>query len=409
MIDNCISLLCVTDGTSNAFSVKIHSTDTFDDLKKLIKAQRAPRFDKFAADELVLYRVCIPFALAAKGNAIILGKTPSAIEPTKLDLTGDISDVFKETPSKKMIQIIVQASLEQSVRESYLHNQQQVFREYLERAKYAGTKELHISLECPTKKFSSYTWKKIEAQYGIEGTPGFLEVFDIQPKSLNENEKAVLNRIVQGCTEHNRVYMFDSGASEATRSTIVNLFMVGAMLFHDSTMVLAQQQQMKGLRGRGSIDFAVIDRKRRTQVLGVTGVKKDNHNQGLAQNMVQLDVAVQQKKRKRVEEIDMESGERPRIRTKSYGIVTDAFKWTLVECILDKKNTLTFRAKEIPQYLQMKLGEKELRDSCEIIFGYVLALFDLVKDEMINTGAYSNSSSSSNINKRIATDSARIK
>lgn len=69
--------------------------------------------------------------------------------------------------------------------------------------------------------------------------------------------------------------------------------------------------------------------------------------QGLAQNMAELDVAVQQNKRKRIDEVDEDSGERMPARFKSYGIVTDSFKWTLVECVLDEGDVLSFRVKDI--------------------------------------------------------------
>ena len=56
MTDNCLTLFCLVDGeaTSQAFSVEIDHTKTVDGLKKLIKTEKAPRFDDVAADELTL-------------------------------------------------------------------------------------------------------------------------------------------------------------------------------------------------------------------------------------------------------------------------------------------------------------------------------------------------------------------
>ncbi|KAI8356312.1 hypothetical protein B0O80DRAFT_497023 [Mortierella sp. GBAus27b] len=81
-------------------------------------------------------------------------------------------------------------------------------------------------------------------------------------------------------------------SSESTRNTIVDVFMVLAMQSYKADMFLAQQEHMSGRRGHGPVDFTVLDRKHQTQVLGVTEVKKDDHVQGLAQNMVQLDTAM---------------------------------------------------------------------------------------------------------------------
>ncbi|KAF9153915.1 hypothetical protein BGX20_004804, partial [Mortierella sp. AD010] len=79
------------------------------------------------------------------------------------------------------------------------------------------------------------------------------------------------------------------------------------------------------------------------------------------------------KKRKRVEETDGDSGERPTARVKSYGIVTDAFKWTFVECTLEDDETLTFKVKEVMENFRLKHGDATLREDSETLFGYVLS------------------------------------
>ncbi|KAG0329893.1 hypothetical protein BG000_011896 [Podila horticola] len=60
--DNILTLFCLVDGeaASNAFSVEIDPIKTVDGLKKLIKTEKAPRFDDVAADELTIWRVSIP-------------------------------------------------------------------------------------------------------------------------------------------------------------------------------------------------------------------------------------------------------------------------------------------------------------------------------------------------------------
>ncbi|KAG0047173.1 hypothetical protein BGZ89_005029, partial [Linnemannia elongata] len=106
MTDNLLTLFCLLDGetTSNAFSVKIPSSDTIDDLKKLIKVEQSPDFDDIAANNLTLWHVAHPVIAANKHNPILLSAIDS---PTELDPTDDISDVFLEAPPKKTIHIIV--------------------------------------------------------------------------------------------------------------------------------------------------------------------------------------------------------------------------------------------------------------------------------------------------------------
>ncbi|KAF8920977.1 hypothetical protein BGZ58_004167 [Dissophora ornata] len=105
MTDIPFTLFCLVDGEANAFSVEIESTKTVDALKKLIKDEKAPRFDDVAADELTLWRVSIPVAPKNERKEISLVDVTSKEE---LDETDDISDVFAETPPKKTIHIIVQ-------------------------------------------------------------------------------------------------------------------------------------------------------------------------------------------------------------------------------------------------------------------------------------------------------------
>ncbi|KAG0378573.1 hypothetical protein BGX24_003456 [Mortierella sp. AD032] len=123
MADSRISLFCVVDGElqSNAFSVKVTPANTVDDLKALIKAKKAPRFDDIAPDELTLWLVSVPVVSANKNNPVALRQvslqSPTELDPTKLDPTKpdptelyptqEVSDMFPEKPPKDTINIIV--------------------------------------------------------------------------------------------------------------------------------------------------------------------------------------------------------------------------------------------------------------------------------------------------------------
>ncbi|KAF9312447.1 hypothetical protein BG003_006268 [Podila horticola] len=107
MTDNRLSLFCLVDGeaTSNAFSIKIPSNDTIDDLKDLIKAKIPDTFNGVDAKDLTLWHVSLPVIPANKHKPI----AASEIEfKTELDPTDDLNDVFEETPPRKTIHIIVQ-------------------------------------------------------------------------------------------------------------------------------------------------------------------------------------------------------------------------------------------------------------------------------------------------------------
>jgi hypothetical protein len=106
MTTNLRTLFCVVDGEDTPFSVKISSTDTVDDLKNLIvNGNQGPAFREVATKDLILWRVSIP--VNAKGNAIILDNV-AEIDKEKMAPTDDVGEVFKETPPKKTIHIIIQ-------------------------------------------------------------------------------------------------------------------------------------------------------------------------------------------------------------------------------------------------------------------------------------------------------------
>ncbi|KAG0247620.1 hypothetical protein BG011_001171, partial [Mortierella polycephala] len=109
MDNNPLTLFCLVDGeaTSNAFSVKIPSSDTIDDLKDHIKAKIPDTFNGVDAKDLTLWRVSI---LITRDNSEIpiLFNNIAKEEKEKLHPADDLSDIFDERPPKKTIHVIVQ-------------------------------------------------------------------------------------------------------------------------------------------------------------------------------------------------------------------------------------------------------------------------------------------------------------
>ncbi|KAG0360734.1 hypothetical protein BGZ54_009410 [Gamsiella multidivaricata] len=95
-----LNLFCLTDREpmSNAFPVKILSTETVDSLKGLIKANKTPEFDNVAADKLMVWRVSVPVVAANIRNAVFLNEIDYK---TELVPKTRLSKVFTEEPPKK--------------------------------------------------------------------------------------------------------------------------------------------------------------------------------------------------------------------------------------------------------------------------------------------------------------------
>ncbi|KAF9345957.1 hypothetical protein BGX26_002558 [Mortierella sp. AD094] len=100
-----ITLFCIVDGDSTAFSIDIASTKTVDHLKKEIKKDQSPVFDDLRASDLTLWSVNIPIEGDDEENPITLVDQTNR---KKLRATSDISEVFGTAPPKKTIHCIVE-------------------------------------------------------------------------------------------------------------------------------------------------------------------------------------------------------------------------------------------------------------------------------------------------------------
>jgi hypothetical protein len=109
MTDKPLTLFCLVDGeaTSQAFSVDIEQTKAVDQLKKVIKTEKAPRFDDVAADELTLWKVEIPDDDDDEEIPFLLNAV-STKDKKKLKATRELNEFFTKPPPKKTIHIIVQ-------------------------------------------------------------------------------------------------------------------------------------------------------------------------------------------------------------------------------------------------------------------------------------------------------------
>ncbi|KAI8347077.1 hypothetical protein B0O80DRAFT_466017 [Mortierella sp. GBAus27b] len=459
---NNLRIFCILEGESTPFPVTIESDKTVGELKKAIKLEKSNYFTSVDADQLTLWKVSIPIndddetpilldnvsdkkklgpsadlsevfeeKLPKKRFHIIVQPPPSVQDNAEMArLRKQVSDMealtstsvkFQivdkksrknictwitntETASLQDLQDLLVGNVEGYASDNiYIHVDKTSFalisdnqlRSILKQAK--GQRRLAVSFDDPAKPFSSYIWSDIQALYGFS-SPGAIPDFPIVPKSepLTESENEILQHVIKDCTLKTEAFMFF--LSEASKSTIVDAFMVGAMHFHKEDMLLAKEYPMSGRRGNGPVDFAVMDRPSQSQILGVTEVKKEDRVQGLAQNLAQLDVAASGAKRKR------DSADEGRVRpSKAYGIVTDTIEWYFVECRIDEFENVKFRGRRVLEALRLRSGEQALREDCTTIFRNILALFQLMQTEATNrVRGSSNSTAPPSPNKRFA-------
>ena len=84
-----INLWCIVRENRSIFKITIGSGNDLDDLRKVIKEERKPRFNDFAPDELVLWRVNVA--------SNILRNKETAIEPYLNEKLEDPADTVGNT------------------------------------------------------------------------------------------------------------------------------------------------------------------------------------------------------------------------------------------------------------------------------------------------------------------------
>ncbi|KAF9536462.1 hypothetical protein EC957_010882 [Mortierella hygrophila] len=243
--------------------------------------------------------------------------------------------------------------------------------------------KLTISLETPTKNFSAWTFKDVCDEYNLSASadPGFevLPPFpDIQSILLDSDfEKATQDRLINEI--ESRVDVLNLfGANEATKSMLVESFMVAATKLFKDDLYLTSQRNLSGRRGNGPVDFSVHSRTTHDYTLGVTEVKRDDFKQGVAQNLVQLESALTQRKRKR-ETSDVDGDEEPRKKQRAYGIVTDSAEWAFLECTLHEDETVTYRMSKLKEKLNY---DDKWQEDAKSVLGKIVWLWSRMRDEI---------------------------
>ena len=123
---------------------------------------------------------------------------------------------------------------------------------------------------------------------------------------------------------------------------VVASFLVATTKLFEEDLYPASQRNLSRRRGNGPLDISVHSRKTHSYTLGVIQVKKDDFRQGVAQNIVQLESALTARKRIR-ETHETDGEEEPPTKTRSYGVVTDANQWRLLERTLHEDDTVSYR------------------------------------------------------------------
>uniref|UniRef100_U9ULS9 Crinkler effector protein N-terminal domain-containing protein n=1 Tax=Rhizophagus irregularis (strain DAOM 181602 / DAOM 197198 / MUCL 43194) TaxID=747089 RepID=U9ULS9_RHIID len=212
-----------------------------------------------------------------------------------------------------------------------------------------------ISIET-SLSFSSWTFPKVCKLYKLsEDSDPTLSVFPPftcgYVKLNDEKSQVIIKHLI---TELNFRFKAIPIGNEASKSQYVCSYLVAiANLFEDKFKVYPEKN-VSGMNGHGPVDFALIQIQN-SRIIGITEVKDKDFQQGVAQNAVQCESALSNKKKN------------------VFGIITDSEKWFFLECSLDNERKPYFK---LSKPMVIIYGDEDMEDRVKKVLGHIVWLLE---------------------------------
>lgn len=107
-----------------------------------------------------------------------------------------------------------------------------------------------------------------------------------------------------------------------------------------STFVIKPENIVQGVNERGPVDYAIESSNGVT--VRVTEVKREDFRKGVTQNAVQIESILAKKRKRNPDDIDGTDTDTD-VRTRCFGIVTNAIQWMFLECTCDTNDRPKFK------------------------------------------------------------------
>ena len=115
-----------------------------------------------------------------------------------------------------------------------------------------------------------------------------------------------------------------TSANEATRCEYISRIIYGVASIYGGEIKVYPQYEISGSHGKGPVDWAI---KIGNIIITITEAKKEDINQGIAQNAIQLQTSIQRNPKKRSYET---AGLHEDV---MYGIVSTAVDWVIIKLV----------------------------------------------------------------------------
>ena len=169
-----------------------------------------------------------------------------------------------------------------------------------------------------------------------------------------------------------------AGANEATRCEFVSSVIHGVVHCYEGKVKVYPQYEISGSHGKGPVDWAI---KFGNTIIAVTEAKRENLDQGVRQNVIQLQASTQCNPRKRKFDSALQEDT-------MFGIITTGVYWIIIKVVSngtdedsssDKNNVQVFLSSRLTLRLPIdeeKLQQELLEERLEELFGQLVWIFD---------------------------------
>ena len=149
---------------------------------------------------------------------------------------------------------------------------------------------------------------------------------------VKETPEEIRNQVIGEFLRLHKTSQHITSANEATRCEYISRIIYGVASIYGGEIKVYPQYEISGSHGKGPVDWAI---KIRNIIITITEVKKEDINQGIAQNAIQLQTSIQRNPKKRTYDT---AGLQEDV---MYGIVSTAVDWVIIKLVSSSSDNIS--------------------------------------------------------------------
>ncbi|PKC06519.1 hypothetical protein RhiirA5_501328 [Rhizophagus irregularis] len=180
-----------------------------------------------------------------------------------------------------------------------------------------------IVVDTSQQPFSSWTFPQIKTLFGLTADSYIdLPRFDGELADTANYEK-ILEHVLEDIAMKHKTCIHVTSANEATRREFISSVLHGVASCYDGEVKVCPEYELSGSHGKGPVYWVI---KIGDTIIVVTEAKREDINQGVGQNAIQLQASSQRNKKKRTYNEALREDV-------MYGIVSTGVDWVIIKLV----------------------------------------------------------------------------